>query len=220
MDELITRHSALMDQYDPEQRVSLVVDEWGSWYDVEPGTHPSFLYQQNTLRDAVVAAVNLNVFHRHAERVRMANIAQMVNVLQAVILTDQEKMLLTPTYHVFEMYQVHQGATLIPVDVEAPEYRLGDASVPMLDASASRDAAGRMHVSVVNLDPVRPATVVVRGLSGPATGRVLTADSMNAHNTFQDGDAVRPEPFGDFASHGDATSCYLPAKSVVVIEAR
>jgi alpha-N-arabinofuranosidase len=220
MDELIARHSALMDQHDPEQRVSLVVDEWGTWYDVEPGTHPGFLYQQNTLRDAVAAAVNLNVFHRHAERVRMANIAQMVNVLQAVILTDQGKMILTPTYHVFEMYQVHQGATLVPVRLEAPDYRLGDASVPMLDASASRDADGRIHLSIVNLDPVRPATVVVRGLSGAATGRVLTADSMNAHNTFQDGDAVRPETFGDFASQGDATSLRLPPMAVVVVEAR
>jgi alpha-N-arabinofuranosidase len=168
----------------------------------------------------VAAAINLNVFHRHSERVRMANLAQTVNVLQAVILTDQEKMVLTPTYHVFEMYRVHRGATLIPVRVDAPEYRLGEASLPMLDASASRDAAGQTHLSVVNLDPVRPASVVIRGMSGEVKGRTLTADSMNAHNTFEHGDAVRPEPLQECSTRGDVTSLDVPPKSVVVVQAR
>ena len=101
-----------MDKYDPQKRVGLVVDEWGTWYDVEPGTNPGFLYQQNTLRDALVAAINFHIFQRHADRVAMANIAQMINVLQAMILTDKEKMVLTPTYHVFEMFKVHQGGNV------------------------------------------------------------------------------------------------------------
>jgi alpha-L-arabinofuranosidase len=220
LEELVRRHSAIMDQYDPERRVALVVDEWGTWYDVEPGTHPEFLYQQNTLRDAVVAATSLNVLNRHSDRVRMANIAQMVNVLEAVILTDQDKMLLTPTYHVFELYRVHQDATLLPVELRTPDYRLGDASLPMLDASASRDAAGRIHLSLVNLDPVRPAVVAAKGLFGSISARVLTADRMNAHNTFDRAEAVCPEPFDDFSVGEDSTSLRLPPKSVVVVEAR
>ena len=117
MDELITKHSAIMDKYDPQKKVALVVDEWGGWYDVEPGTNPGFLYQQNTMRDAMIAGATLNIFNNHADRVRMANLAQTINVLQAVILTDKEKMILTPTYHVMEMYNVHQDATLLPVDI-------------------------------------------------------------------------------------------------------
>ncbi len=119
MDELVRKHSTIMDKYDPDQKVALIVDEWGTWYDVEPGTHPRFLYQQNTMRDAIVAATTLDIFNKHCDRVRMANIAQTVNVLQAMVLTDKEKMLLTPTYHVFEMYAVHQDATMVPMDVQS-----------------------------------------------------------------------------------------------------
>jgi alpha-N-arabinofuranosidase len=153
VEEYIEKHAAIMDKYDPQKRVGLMLDEWGTWYDSEPGA--TGLYQQNTLRDAVVAGLNLNIFQKHADRVKMANIAQMVNVLQAMILTDKERMLTTPTYHVFRMYRVHQGATLLPVELAAPEYRLGQASVPSLSVSASRDAAGALHLSVVNLDPGR-----------------------------------------------------------------
>src|SRR5215213_313816 len=146
MDEFIEKHSAIMDKYDPQKKVGLMVDEWGTWYDSEPGRDLGALYQQNTLRDAVAAAINLNIFHKHADRVQMANIAQMINVLQAMMLTDKEKLVLTPTYHVFRMYSVHQGATLIPVDLSAPEYKLSDTSVPSLSASASRDSEGRLQV--------------------------------------------------------------------------
>src|ERR1044071_7558413 len=184
VEEYIQKHSAIMDKYDPEKKVGLMVDEWGTWYDSEPGT--GGLYQQNTLRDAVVAGLNLNIFQRHADRVRMTNIAQMVNVLQAMVLTDKEKMLLTPTYHVFRMYRVHQGATFIPVELTAPEYRFEQASVPSLSASASRDGEGRLHLSVVNLDPNRAAEVTTT-VTGSAvkniTGEVLTAAAMNALNT-------------------------------------
>jgi alpha-N-arabinofuranosidase len=185
MEELIQKHSAIMNKYDPQKRVGLIVDEWGTWYDSEPGKGLGMLFQQNGIRDAVVAGINLNIFNQQCDRVQMANIAQTVNVLQAMILTEKEKMILTPTYHVFEMYQVHQNGTLLPVEVTAPEYRLGQASIPSLHASASRDKAGRLHVSIVNLDPNRSAEVSMRisgATAGNVTGRVLTAPAMNSTN--------------------------------------
>lgn len=221
IEEVIAKNIAIMDKHDPQKRVGLMVDEWGTWYDTEPGA--SALYQQNTLRDAVVAAVNLNIFHRHADRVRMTNIAQVVNVLQAMILTDKEKMVLTPTYHVFRMYRAHQGATLLPVELSAPAYGLGGASVPSLSASASRDAEGRMHLSVVNLDPNRAAEVTTT-LGGRAVksvaGEVLTAPAVNAMNTFDRPDAVRPAPFTGHKLQGSQLVLNIPAKSVVVLELR
>jgi alpha-N-arabinofuranosidase len=220
MEELITKHSAIMDKYDPEKRVGMIVDEWGAWYDVEPGTNPGFLYQQNSLRDALVAAINLNIFNQHCDRVTMANIAQTINVLQAMILTDKAKMLLTPTYHVFEMYKAHHGATLIPLEVKTPEYKLGEAAVPTLHASASRDASGRIHLSIVNLDPNRIASIATKVTGAPAgkvSGRVLTAPAINAHNTFDNTGAVKPAAFDAFAIAGDLISLTLPPKSVVVL---
>ena len=154
MDDFITKHAAIMDKTDPTKRVGLVVDEWGTWYDVEPGTEPGFLYQQNTLRDAIAAALNFHIFHRHADRVVMANIAQTVNVLQAMILTDKEKMLRTPTYWVFEMFKVHQGGTVLPVELKSPDYAFGDQKIPALSASATRTADGKtVHLSLANTHP-------------------------------------------------------------------
>ena len=219
VEEYIEKHAAIMDKYDPQNKVGLMLDEWGTWYDTEPGA--TGLYQQNTLRDAVVAGLNLNIFQRHADRVKMANIAQMVNVLQAMILTDKERMVVTPTYHVFRMYRVHQGATLIPVELVAPEYRLEQAAVPSLNVSASRDAAGALHVSLVNLDPVRAAevttTVTGAAFKGVA-GEVLTAPAMNAMNTFESPNAVRPAPFDGYKLQGSQLSLSIPPKSVVVLE--
>ena len=136
MEELIERHSSIMDQYDPEKRLGLIVDEWGAWYDVEPGTNPGFLFQQNTLRDALLAGLTLNIFHRHADRVKMANIAQMVNVLQAMIFTQDEKMIVTPTYHLFDMYKVHQDATLLPLTLDCVNYEREGRSLPAISATA------------------------------------------------------------------------------------
>jgi alpha-N-arabinofuranosidase len=222
MDEFVQKHSAIMDKYDPQKKVGLMVDEWGTWYDdQEPGQNLGTLYQQNGIRDALVAGINLNIFNKHSDRVQMANIAQMVNVLQAMILTDKEKMIVTPTYHVFEMYKVHQGATLIPVEMKTPEYRFGQASIPSLQASASRDAAGKLHISIVNLDPNRASQVSTR-ITGATprniTGRVLTAPAMNTINTFDKPDAVRPAPFTDFKILGDQITLNLPSKSVVLLE--
>ena len=221
IDEFIQKHSAIMDKYDPQKRVGLMVDEWGTWYDREPGRDMGALYQQNTLRDAVVAGINLNIFNKHADRVKMANIAQMVNVLQAMILTDKEKMVLTPTYHVFKMYKVHQDATLIPIDLSASEYKMDQNSLPSLSASASRDKEGKLHLSIVNLDPNRPAEVSTT-VSGSTvkniTGEILTASTMNAMNTFDNPSAIKPGAFSSYKLQGSQLTLSIPAKSVVVLE--
>jgi alpha-N-arabinofuranosidase len=219
MAELIGKHSAIMDQHDPARRVGMVIDEWGTWYDAEPGTNPAFLYQQSTLRDALVAAVNLNLFNQHAERVVMANIAQTVNVLQAMILTDKGRMLLTPSYHAFEMYKVHQGAKSLPLELYVGDYEFEGAGVPALHASASRDHAAVTHLSLVNLDPNRPARVQALGLPEKVMGRVLTAASVNAHNTFDQPEQVKPAPFSGFTRAGSSLTLELPPKSLVVLAA-
>ena len=202
------------------RRSALYVDEWGTWYDVEPGTNPGFLFQQNTMRDAVVAGLNLNIFHNHADRVRMTNIAQMINVLQAMILTDKEKMLLTPTYHVFEMYKPFQNATLLPTELTTPEYKLGEVAIPAVSVSAARGADGALVLSLVNADPNKPARVTAK-IAGAAAkkliARVLTTSAMNAHNTFDAPDAVQPATFKGGKAKGDGWVFDLPAKSVVVV---
>ncbi|MCC3373227.1 alpha-N-arabinofuranosidase [Cohnella sp. REN36] len=222
MEELIVKHSAIMDKYDPERRVALIIDEWGTWYNVEPGTNPGFLYQQNTMRDALVAGVNLNLFHRYCERVRMTNIAQMVNVLQAVILTEGEKMLLTPTYHVFEMYKVHQDAESLPVDLgDGPVYASGDAQIPQLHASASRAADGAIHLSVCNLHPTGEADVACRieGASGTgASGTLLRGGALDAHNTFEAPETVAPVRFEGVTFADGVVRFTLPPASVAVIK--
>jgi alpha-N-arabinofuranosidase len=221
IDGFISKHTAIMDRHDPEKKVGLMVDEWGTWYDVEPGTNPGFLYQQNTMRDAIVAGLNLHIFHQHAERVRMANIAQVVNVLQAMILTNKEKLVVTPTYHVFEMFKVHHDATSLRLDLVTPDYTLGGKAIPAASASASRDAAGVVHVSLVNTDPNRVLDVSLRvtGMAAKGvTGRVLTADAMNARNTFEAPQAVKPAAFAGAKVAGDTLTVSLPAKSVVVLE--
>ena len=221
MEELLTKHSAIMDKYDPQKRVGLVVDEWGTWYDPTPGTNPGFLQQQNSLRDAIVAGLNLHLFQNHAERVSMANIAQMVNVLQAMILTDQEKMVLTPTYHVFEMYRVHMGATSLPLVLSTPDYVLGAEMIPAISAAASRDPAGKIHVSLVNANPHEPITVTAKlaGVNAKGvSGRVLTAPAMDSHNTFAAPEVVKPAKFDGAKLAGDTLTINLPAKSIVVLE--
>ncbi|HEX7051772.1 MAG TPA: alpha-N-arabinofuranosidase [Longimicrobiales bacterium] len=221
MEELITRHSSIMDRYDPQKRVALIVGEWGMWHDVEPGTNPGFLYQQNALRDAVVAALTLNIFNRHADRVRMASIAQTINVLQSMILTRGDEMILTPTYHVFDLYKVHQDATLLPLEFDAGAYVFEGDTVPAVSASASRDKEGRIHITLANLDPHRPRTLRtdVRGEDvARVSGRVLTAATMGAHNTFEEPDAVAPAEFHGARLAGDELIIQLPAKSVVLLE--
>ncbi len=221
MEQLVSKHSEIMDKYDPEKRVALLVDEWGAWHAVEPGTNPGFLYQQNSLRDALVAASTLNIFNRHCDRVKMANIAQMINVLQAMILTDKEKMILTPTYHVFQMYTVHHDATLLPADLDGPDYELASDKIAQVNASASRDASGKIHISLCNLNPNSPAELVCQlqgAKTGKISGQVLTAPAITAHNTFQAPDNVKPAAFTACTTTEGGFKATLPAKSVAVLE--
>ena len=223
MEELVRRHSTIMDMYDPKKKVALVVDEWGGWYDVEPGTNPGFLYQQNTMRDAMIAGVTLNIFNNHCDRVRMANLAQTVNVLQAVVLTDGEKMTVTPTYHVMEMYAVHHDALMLPVTVKCGPYVLGEGSLPAVSASASRDAAGVIHVSLVNIDAGNAQDVVVelRGATfSSVSGRMLASGNVRDHNTFDEPSRVAPAVFGGARLDGTNLRVQLPACSVVVLTLR
>lgn len=219
-DDLITRHSAIMDRHDPEKKVALAVDEWGGWFDSEKDA-PSALYLESTLRDAVIAGLSLNIFNRHADRVRMANLAQMVNVIQSLVLTRGDKMVVTPTWHIFDMYKVHQDATLIPVDVVAPDYVAGDARLPALSVSASRDAAGKLHVSIVNLDPNKSADIsaALVGVKGRAVrAKTLTADAIDTRIRFEGPDPFVPKPVKDVRLQGNRLSLSVPAKSVTMVE--
>lgn len=219
MDRIVATHSAIMDKYDPQKKIALVVDEWGAWYAPLPGTNPGFLAQQNSQRDAILAALNLNIFARHADRVRMANIAQMVNVLQAMILTDKEKMLLTPTYHVFRMYVPFQDATFVPVTFDAGTYAHGSVTLPRVDAIAARDRAGKLWLAVTNLDPNRPVTVeaTLAGVTPrSAAGQTLSAPKVDSVNTFEAPNAVVPRPIVAGIQGGKVTLALEP-KSVTVV---
>ena len=220
MDGLIAQHAAIMDKYDPEKKVPLVVDEWGVWLAPLENTNPGFLAQQNSLRDAIVAALNLNIFARHADRVRMTNIAQMINVLQAMILTDGPKMVLTPTYHVFHMYVPFQDSTFIPVTYDAGTYTHGDKTLPRLDAIAAKAKDGKIWLSLTNLDPTQPLEVDASMLgfkAKSATGQVLTAPKIDSVNDFDHPDAVAPKPFAATTKNG-ALVLKLPPESVTVVE--
>ena len=222
MDELITKHSSIMDQYDPEKRVGLIIDEWGTWFNVEKGTNPGFLYQQNTLRDALVAGLHFNIFHKHSERVQMTNIAQTVNVLQSMILTEGEKMILTPTYHVFDMFKVHHDAERLDVETFYGTYEFDGKVLPQVSVSASKNTEGIIHISLCNIDHHNDVDfeLELRGLPSShtrVTGTILTGDSMNAHNTFEQPDVVKVEDFHNVTFSKNKLHIELPAKSVVTI---
>src|SRR5690606_15356058 len=221
MEELVTKHTAIMDKYDPEKKVALVVDEWGGWYEVEEGTNPGFLYQQNTMRDAMIAGATLNIFHKHCERVRMANIAQTINVLQAVLLTKEEKMLLTPTYHVMEMYNVHQDATLVPMEVKSEDYVLGDKKLPAISASASTDKNGVTHVSLVNIDAKKDNEITIN-IDGAkfknVSGRILSSKNVTDYNSFEEPEKITPKAFKGAKLKGNTLTVKLPPFSVAVLE--
>lgn len=221
MDELIQRHTAIMDRLDPQKRIHLIIDEWGVWHDAEPGTNPGFLYQQNTLRDSLVAGITFHIFHRYADLLRMANIAQTVNVLQSMILTDKEKMILTPTYHVFEMFAVHQDSIHLPVELQCADYTLNGDAIPSLSASASKAPNGAIHLSLCNLHATDPVALPVR-LTGTSksniTGRILTANAIHAHNTFDAPNHVQPVPFTAITTTTEGFNVDIPPRSVVVLQ--
>ena len=220
MEELVTKHSAIMDKYDSAKKIALVVDEWGGWYNVEPGTNPGFLFQQNTMRDAMIAGVSLNIFNNHADRVRMANLAQTINVLQSVILTNKEKMILTPTYHVMEMYNVHQDATLIPLSFTSPDYVLGAEKIPALSVSASKDKNGITHISLVNIDPTKAKEININiaGINAKTvSGRILSSSKLQNFNSFENPNLIKPAPFQGAQISNSTLKLSLPAFSVVVL---
>jgi alpha-L-arabinofuranosidase len=219
MEELVEGHAAIMDKYDPQKKVALAVDEWGGWYDVEPGTNPGFLYQQNSMRDAVLAGMTLNVFNNRCDRVRMANLAQTVNVLQAVVLTDSVRMLLTPTYHVMEMYVPHHDAAMLPVTFASPMIYAGKDTMKAVSVSASRDKNGITHISLVNVD-LRVAHEVRLAIADggkKVTGRILRSAKVQDHNTFEQPDAVKPVEFTGAKVEGGVVTLTLPACSVVLL---
>lgn len=219
MEDTLKTQSAIMDKYDPEKKVALVVDEWGSWLAPTPGSNPGSLVQQNTQRDAVLAALNINIFARHADRVRVANIAQMINVLQAMILTDKGKMLLTPTYHVFHMYVPFQDATFVPLTFDAGTYMTNGITLPRVDVIAARDKAGKIWIAVTNIDPKSPATfgVSLAGVKAKrASGQTLSAPKVDSVNTFDAPNIVAPKALAAKVASGKLTITVAPASVTVL----
>ena len=221
MDELVNKHSAIMDKYDPDKHVALVVDEWGVWTDVEPGTNPGFLYQQNSLRDALIAATSLNIFNNHCDRVKGAALAQTINVLQSLILTDNDKMLLTPTYYIFDMYKVHQDAKYLPMQLTSPDYVFDGIKVPAINGSASQDASGKVHISLVNLDLHHDISITT-GIKDmqwkTVSGQIVTSPNITDIDTFQQPDKVKPVVFTGVKREGNNLMVLIPAKSAVMLE--
>jgi len=221
IDNIIKGHKAIMDRYDPGKTKGLIVDEWGNWFQVEPGTNPGFLYQQNSLRDAITAAIHLNIFNQHADRVKVANLAQIVNVLQSVILTKDDKMVLTPTYHVFRMFRVHQEAQLLKTDLKCEDYTFNGKKIPAISASASIDKTGRIHLSFANLNPNKEIVItcpIVGSSLNSVTGEVLTAREINAFNSFETPEVVKPTTFNGYKLKDNILTVTMPAKSVIVLE--
>jgi alpha-L-arabinofuranosidase len=220
LDDYIQDNKKVLEQNDPKGNVKLYLDEWGTWYDPAPGTNPGFLYQENTLRDALVAAVNFNIFHRHIDRVHMANIAQTVNVLQAMILTDKERMVKTPTYYAFKMHVPFQDATYLPIEIKkSPRYTLGDMSVPSVMATAAIGSDKKIYLSLVNLDPGKEAMITAnlkKHSANNAHGEILTASTMDARNTFDTPEQVVPKPV-KYQIKGAELNINLPPKSIVVL---
>lgn len=222
MDELIRKHATIMDKYDPNKKVALVVDEWGTWHNVEPGTNPGFLYQQNSLRDAFVAGITLNIFNNHAERVKIANLAQTVNVLQALVLTNEESLILTPTYHVFNMYKVHQNSTLLPHYLKSEKYELNEEKIDAISVSCSKSDDGTVNISLVNAHPGKNIQLLTQlegeNIPSKVSAQILTANSIQSYNTFENPEEVAVKSFKDFELKKGKLEINLPAKSVVVLQ--
>ena len=219
MDTYIKRHIEIMNQYDPNHENAMIIDEWGTWYDCEPGTNPGFLYQQNTMRDALVAGINLNLFNKNCSRIRMANIAQLVNVLQALILTEGKQMLLTPTYYVFDLYKHHQEATLVESSIDTVEIGLGDEKVPNLTESVSIGQDGTIHMTLTNLslDTDYPITAYLADTKVSGVSGEIVTGHMQAHNTFEAKEVVKAMPFEAVSLTKEGLTLTIPACSVIHI---
>ena len=221
IEDVIKRHCQIMDQYDHQKRVALMLDEWGTWWDVEEGTNPGHLFQQNTLRDAFVASLTFDIFHKYTDRLKMANIAQIVNVLQSMILTKGDQMVLTPTYYVFKMYNVHQDATYLPLQIISDQVQVrGNRTVPMLSATASQKD-GKTHISLSNVDPNQKQTVTISlgGLkANRVSGEMLTSAHLTDYNDFGKAEVVHPQAFNGAKIQNGVLTVELPAKSIVTLE--
>jgi alpha-L-arabinofuranosidase len=223
IEELIVRHGAIMDQYDPQKRIGMIIDEWGTWYQVEPGTNPGFLYQQNTMRDAQVAAISLNIFNKHADRVHMANLAQTVNVLQAIILTNDTDIILTPTYHVFDLYKPHKDATLLSHHLVTEEVAYGKEKLEALNVSTSKSPDGTVNISIANIHPDKKIDldVVLRGIAAKnVTAEYVTAPTIDSYNTFEKKEVVKKAVFKDFKLDKDNLKIAVPANSVLMVRVK
>ncbi|TVP44379.1 MAG: alpha-N-arabinofuranosidase [Mongoliibacter sp.] len=223
MDDLIAKHSQIMDKYDPEKKVGLIIDEWGTWFKVEEGTNPGFLYQQNTMRDAHVAAITLNIFNKHAERVHMANLAQTVNVLQAIILTNENDMILTPTYHVFDLYKPHKDAILLDHFLSSEKVAFGKQSAEALHVSTSKSEDGTVNISIANIHPDKKVSLDIDLLGKEfktVSGEIVTASSVDTYNTFEKKDAVKKASFSDFKLNKNILKVDAPANSVLMIRVK
>lgn len=220
IEEVLLKHIAIMDKYDKNGNVDLIVDEWGAWFDVEPGTNPGHLYQQNSMRDAFIAALTLNTFHKYSNRIKMANLAQIVNVLQSVILTQDDKMVLTPTYHVFEMYKSHQDALHIPLSVISDNKEIRGRNIDMVNASASRKG-NSLYLTLANIDleTEQNVTITIPDTKfSKVNGRILTASNITDHNTFDNPGLIQPKKFDDVKITSNKLNVKLPAKSIIAIE--
>ena len=222
IEDVIRKHCAIMDGYDPKKNIALMLDEWGTWWDEEPGTISGHLFQQNTLRDAFVASLSFDIFHKYTDRLKMANIAQIVNVLQSMILTKDNKMVLTPTYYVFKMYKVHQDATYLPLELTCDTVNVRDnRKVPLISATASKDKDGIIHISLsnVDIDNAQEVTINLAGVNAKkAVGEILTAKNMSDCNTFDNPNCVKPVAFKDVKISKGVMKLKLPAKSIVALE--
>lgn len=219
METLIKRHGAIMDQFDPEKKIGMIIDEWGTWYDVEPGTNPGFLYQQNTIRDALVAGINLNLFNKNCDRVKMANIAQMVNVLQSVLLTEGPKMVKTPTWHVFNLYKVHQDNELVASYMENQQVGSEKIRVKKLTESVSRGKDGKLYLTMTNLslDEAEEMEVLLEEFSVKTAKGSIVTGQMDAHNTFEAPETVTGSELQGITVEDGKVRFTLPPRSVVCI---
>lgn len=219
VEDIVVRHDHVMSKYDPEKKIGLMVDEWGAWYKVEPGTNPAFLFQQNTMRDAVLAALTLNIFNKHSDRVKLATVAQMVNVLQSVILTEGDKMVCTPTYHVFDMYKGHQEATLLGSFIESKKVGIGEDMLPNLFESSSVDASGNVLCTICNtsIDSSQTIDATLFGAEAKSVQAIILWADPHACNTFDNPDTVAVKPW-TVELTGDGFRCEVPAGAVVSVQ--
>ena len=222
VEDVLKKHCAIMDKYDKDKKIALLLDEWGTWWDEEPGTIRGHLHQQNTLRDAFVASLSLDVFHKYTDRLKMANIAQIVNVLQSMILTKGKEMVLTPTYYVFKMYKVHQDATYLPIELNCEKMNVRDNRiVPMVSATASKDKNGIIHISLsnVNADETQDITINLGDVKArKAVGEILTSARLTDYNSFENPDIIKPAAFKEVKIDKGTMKVKLPAKSIVTLE--